>query len=122
MQADGTWTKVCAFQTFYGTAGPDGLALDSYGRLLVAHPGLGCLFVLGEDGGVRQIVKGPTQRAIITNVAIEKDRGRVVMTDSRNGAILEASLPKPMDDEVPCSITNRIAPASNHNGRQIERY
>lgn len=97
IQADSTWTKVCAFQTFYGVAGPDGLALDPYGRLLVAHPGLGCLFVLGIDGEVIHTIKSPTVHALITNVALTSVRGNVVMTDSRNGVILEATIPPPND-------------------------
>lgn len=95
IQPDGTWTKVCAFQTFYGVAGPDGLALDPYRRLLVAHPGLGCLFIIEKDGSVMQMVKGPTEGAIITNVAVSPGGKRIVMTDSKHGVILEAQLPVP---------------------------
>ncbi|MBV2218181.1 MAG: SMP-30/gluconolactonase/LRE family protein, partial [Diaphorobacter sp.] len=38
---DGSVAKVGQFFTSYGPSGPDGLAVDAEGRLLVANPGLG---------------------------------------------------------------------------------
>jgi len=98
IQADGSLTKVCALQTFFGVAGPDGLALDRHGRLLVAHPGLSGLFILNERGVVTHFVHSPLANSSVTNVTCCPDGDRIVMTDSRNGCILEADLPAPSTD------------------------
>lgn len=43
---DGSVSKVSAFFTSYGPSGPDGLAVDHQGRVIVANPGLGYVWVL----------------------------------------------------------------------------
>src|SRR5262249_627171 len=43
---DGSVSKVGAFFTSYGPSGPDGLAVDQRGRVIVANPGLGYAWVL----------------------------------------------------------------------------
>lgn len=95
IQADGSVTKVCALQTFFGVAGPDGLALDRCGRLLVAHPGLGGVFVLDERGAVTHFVRSPLPHSLVTNVACRPGGDSVVMTESHSGCVLEAELPAP---------------------------
>ncbi|HYC37720.1 MAG TPA: SMP-30/gluconolactonase/LRE family protein [Usitatibacter sp.] len=90
--ADGTTSKMGAFRTFFGTSGPDGLAMDSEGRLVVAHASLGGAFVLNALGEVTHFVKSPTG-STITNVAFRPGSSRLVMTESETGAILEADLP-----------------------------
>jgi gluconolactonase len=57
--ADGTVSKVGAFRTFFGTSGPDGLAVDVDNRLVVAHASLGGAFVLNVRGEVTHFVKSP---------------------------------------------------------------
>ncbi|MDB5412550.1 MAG: strictosidine synthase family protein [Rubritepida sp.] len=47
--ADGSTAKVGRFASFHGTSGPDGMAMDSAGRLFVAHASLGCVFVLSAQ-------------------------------------------------------------------------
>ena len=42
---DGTTSKMGAFRTFFGTSGPDGMAVDVENRLVVAHASLGGAFV-----------------------------------------------------------------------------
>jgi len=95
IQADGSLTKVCALQTFFGVAGPDGLALDAHGRLLVAHPGLGGVFVLDERGAVTHFVRSPLPNSLVTNIACRPGTASIVMTESQNGCVLEAELPPP---------------------------
>src|SRR3954471_11578846 len=90
--ADGTVSKVGAFRTFFGTSGPDGMAGDSEGRLVVAHASLGGAFVLNALGEVTHFVKSPTGSAV-TNVAYRPGTPQLVMTESETGAVLEADLP-----------------------------
>src|ERR1700722_20225956 len=47
---DGMTGKVGRFASFHGTAGPDGMTMDSRGNLFVAHASLGAVFVLDPEG------------------------------------------------------------------------
>ena len=59
---DGSVAKVSAFFTSYGPSGPDGLAVDRKGRLIVANPGLGVAWVLNHraraGGRAAQLCRG----------------------------------------------------------------
>lgn len=90
--ADGTISKVGAFRTFFGISGPDGLALDADGRLVVAHASLGGAFVLDAHGGVTHFVKSPAG-GVLTNLAYRPGTSTLVMTESKSGIVLEADLP-----------------------------
>lgn len=50
LMRDGGIAKVGRFSSFFGTSGPDGLAMDGQGRLFVAHASLGHVFVLAPNG------------------------------------------------------------------------
>ena len=89
---DGTVSKVGAFRTFFGTSGPDGMAVDAEGRLVVAHASLGGAFVLNAMGEVTHFVKSPAG-STVTNVAYRPGTSKLVMTESETGTILEADLP-----------------------------
>ena len=91
---DGSVTKVGAFRTFFGTSGPDGLAVDVENRLVVAHASLGGAFVCNARGEVTHFVKSPAG-STVTNVAYRPGTARLVMTESETGSILEADLPAP---------------------------
>lgn len=91
---DGSVSKVGAFQTFFGTSGPDGVALDREGRLVVAHASLGGAFVLNPRGEVTHFVRSPAGQTV-TNVAFRPGTSTVVLTDSETGTVLEADLPDP---------------------------
>ena len=90
--ADGSVSKVGAFRTFFGTSGPDGMAVDADNRLVVAHASLGGAFVLNARGEVTHFVKSPVG-STVTNVAYRPGTSRLVMTESETGTILEAELP-----------------------------
>ena len=90
---DGTISKMGAFRTFFGTSGPDGLAVAPGARLLVAHASLGGVFVLNAAGEVTHFLKSPIASSTVTNVAVTPDGKSVVMTESGSGAILQADLP-----------------------------
>ena len=89
---DGSISKVGAFRTFFGTSGPDGMAVDSDNRLVVAHASLGGAFVLNARGEVTHFVRSPTGQTV-TNVAFVPGTSRLVLTDSEQGHVLVAELP-----------------------------
>ncbi|OZI16586.1 SMP-30/gluconolactonase/LRE family protein [Bordetella genomosp. 7] len=90
--ADGSLSKVGAFRTFFGTSGPDGLAVDQDGRLVVAHASLGGAFVLNPRGEVTHFVRSPAG-GTVTNVAFRPGTSTLVMTESQTGTVLTATLP-----------------------------
>ncbi|QNP58064.1 SMP-30/gluconolactonase/LRE family protein [Paenacidovorax monticola] len=89
---DGSVSKVGAFQTFFGTSGPDGMALDAEGRLVVAHASLGGAFVLNARGEVTHFVRSSLGHTI-TNVAYRPGTNELVLTDSQTGTVLVADMP-----------------------------
>jgi gluconolactonase len=87
---DGSTSKVGRFATFHGTSGPDGMAADDAGNILVAHASLGAVFVLGPQGEPRARIASCRGRTI-TNLAFGgPDRRSIFMTDSETGAVLVA--------------------------------
>jgi gluconolactonase len=90
--ADGSATKVGAFRTFFGTSGPDGMAVDVDNGLVVAHASLAGAFYLNARGEVTHFIKSPTG-STVTNVAYRPGTSKLVMTESESGSILEADLP-----------------------------
>ena len=90
--SDGSVSKVGQFFTSYGPSGPDGLAMDESGRLLVANPGLAYVWVLSHWAEPEEILAGP-KGASLTNMAFGgKDRKTLYCTDSSNGNILMADM------------------------------
>lgn len=74
-----------------GGVGPDGLAVDSNGNLLVVHPPLG-VWRFDRDCVPMEIYRMPG--SLVTNVAIRSSAGRerMFITDSLTGRILTADL------------------------------
>jgi gluconolactonase len=89
---DGGVTKVgVAVQLSGGLAGPDGLALDEEGGLIVAHAGMGCWRF---DSLLRPThFIDPVVGRFVTNAAFKGNR--LYMTESESGSILTADLPVP---------------------------
>ena len=87
---DGAVSKVgIAVQLSGGLSGPDGLALDEEGGLIVAHAGLGCWRL---DRLLRPThFIDPVVGLSLTNVAFKGKR--LYMTESESGTILVADLP-----------------------------
>jgi gluconolactonase len=79
-----------------GGIGPDGLALDPTGNLLVVHPPLGVWQLDADNLPVRFFAAPPG--SYVTNLAVAHaaQRPRIYVTDSMNGRILTAAL-----DEAP---------------------
>ena len=89
---DGSVSKAGQFFTSYGPSGPDGLAMDEEGRLLVANPGLGYVWVLNARGEPQEVLTGPTG-ASVTNLAFGgPQRQTLYCTDSTHGCVLRAEM------------------------------
>jgi gluconolactonase len=92
---DGSVAKVNQFFTSYGPSGPDGLAVDAQGRVIVANPGLGYVWVLNARAEPVVVLRGPAG-ASTTNVAFGgADRSTLYVTDSTHGNILSSKLDTP---------------------------
>src|SRR6266480_2285595 len=92
LMKDGNVSKVGRFCSTFGTSGPDGLTMDSAGRLYVAHASLGHVFVFAPNGELVARIKscaGPS----CTNVAIGgHNRDRLFITESVTGTVLVADI------------------------------
>jgi gluconolactonase len=73
-----------------GGIGPDGLALDPRGNLLVVHPPIGVWQFDANNLPVR-LFTAPAG-SYVTNVAVETKNSRMFVTDSMHGRILTARL------------------------------
>ena len=95
LMPDGQVSKVGTFIQLSGSlGGPDGLAVDAEGGLLVAHPGLG-VWRFDRLGRPTHHIE-PEGSAFITNLAFGgPDMRSVFMTESHTGQVLRAELPVP---------------------------
>jgi gluconolactonase len=92
LQADGSVSKVGQFFTSYGPSGPDGLTVDVEGRILVANPGLGRVWVLNRRAEPVEIVTGP-EGVSLTNLCFGgADMKTLYMTESTNGTVLKVEM------------------------------
>jgi gluconolactonase len=89
----GGTAKVHRFASFHGVTGPDGMAVDAQGNLLVAHAGLGHVLVLGGQGQLIAALRS-CRGSFTTNLAFRPEGG-VVITDSTTGTILQADWDHP---------------------------
>ena len=92
LMKDGSVAKVGRFASTFGTSGPDGMTMDTSGRLFVAHASLGHVFVFAPNGELIARIKscaGPS----CTNVAIGgNNRDRLYITESVTGTVLVADI------------------------------
>jgi gluconolactonase len=92
---DGSVAKVGRFFASYGPSGPDGLAVDADGRVLVANPGLGYVWVLNGRAEPVLVLRGAPGSST-TNLAFGGEGRRTLyVTDSSHGRILRAALDAP---------------------------
>lgn len=92
---DGSVSKVSAFFTSHGPSGPDGLAVDTAGRILVANPGLGCCWVLAPHGEPVEVIRSPVGSSL-TNLAFGGPaRTDLYFTESVSGTILRIRMDVP---------------------------
>lgn len=95
IMSDGSLAKVGQFFTSYGTTGPDGIAMDQKGNLVVANPGLGYVWLINPKGQPICVWQSPAGEAV-TNIAFGgADNKTLFCTDSTTGTILKAQMPNP---------------------------
>lgn len=97
MRASGEAYKVGKFIQLSGSlgSGPDGLAMDDDENLVVAHAGLGSVWVFTRLGEPLLRIRSETGLAT-TNVAFGgPDRRTLFITESESGSILSAAMPAP---------------------------
>lgn len=82
--------RVGRYLQLSGGIGPDGLAAGPYGTLLVAHLGLGVVWVYDAIGVPILRLMSPAGRAT-TNLCLD-DSGRVFITESESSTVLTADL------------------------------
>jgi gluconolactonase len=89
---DGSVSKVGRFCSMFGPSGPDGMTMDSAGRLFVGHASLGHVFVFAANGELIARIKSCAGGSC-TNVAIGgARRDRLYITESATGAVLVADI------------------------------
>jgi gluconolactonase len=86
---DRSVSKVGRFCSLFGTSGPDGITMDSAGRLFVAHASLGHVFVFAPNGECIARIKS-CAGATCTNVAINGER--IYITESSTGTVMVADI------------------------------
>lgn len=92
LDESGVTSKVGLFVQLF-SAGPDGLALDEDGNVVVTHPGLGLVWLFSKRGEPLYQVKS-CGGEMTTNVAYGgADRKTLYVTDSARGNILAAKMP-----------------------------
>ena len=97
LMPDGSVAKAGQFFTSHGPSGPDGLAVDVAGQLIVANPGLGVVWVLNAKAEpvcvIRHKGESDGPGASTTNIAYGGPLRRTLYcTDSTHGAILRAEM------------------------------
>lgn len=93
LMPDGHVSKVGQFIQLSGGHGPDGLAIDETGGLVVAHFGLGSVWHFSPLGEPLHRIRSPLGLGT-TNVAFGGEGRRTLfVTESETGSILAADLP-----------------------------
>ena len=93
LMPDGGVTAVGTMIQLSGGIGPDGLALTADGGLVVAHPGMGAVWVFSKRGEPLYRVDS-CGSDLVTNIAFGGDDFKTLyITDSGAGQILRAALP-----------------------------
>lgn len=93
LHGDGSIGKVGTFIQMSGGNGPDGLAIDEDGNLVVCHVGFGAVWLFSARGEPMLRVNSPAG-AHTTNVAFGgPDNKTLFITESGSGTILTAQMP-----------------------------
>jgi len=93
-QADGTPHRVGMFVRLAGGWGPDGMAVDRDGNVLVCHAGFACLWLVGANGIPTHKVEACDGGPMTTNVAYGGPEGKTIfITNSFSDNVLKAEMP-----------------------------
>ncbi|MFT3721708.1 SMP-30/gluconolactonase/LRE family protein [Pseudorhodoferax sp.] len=91
---DGSTLKVGVFVQTSGGMGPDGLALDADGGLVIAHAAFGSVWLTDAKGEPKLRIVSP-EGLMTTNVAFGiKDPHHLYITESASGSILRVKMPQ----------------------------
>lgn len=102
LMSNGLVAKVNRFFSSHGPSGPDGLAMDVEGNLIIANPGLGCVWLINPRGEPIGVWESPVESDsressagnALTNIAFGgPDNKTLFCTESESGSILIADLP-----------------------------
>lgn len=92
LMRDGNVSKVGIFFSVNGPAGPDGLAVNAKGQLLIASSGLGVVWLIDRFGQPAEMLRssvGP----LLTNIAFGgASRKTLYCTESESGTILRTAM------------------------------
>ena len=102
---DGTIAKVGLFVQMSGGMGPDGMALDDAGRLVVAHVGLGSVWVFDRLGVPIYRIKSCAGASTTDAAYGGPERKTLYITEAEHGVILKALLPAPVSGKPMYSHT-----------------
>ena len=92
---DGSVYKVGAFIRMSGGTGPDGMAIDRDGNIVVCHVGMGSVWLFDALGEPMLRIRSP-QGPTTTNCAYGGPENRqLFITESTSGSILVADMPVP---------------------------
>ncbi len=92
---DGTVVRMGVQLQLSGGRGPDGMAMDESGGLVVAHPDMGAVWIFNHRGEPLYRVQSCASD-ILTNVCFGgADHRTLYITDSGSGSILTARVPTP---------------------------
>lgn len=83
------------FRVPAGTSGPDGLAVDAAGRLFIANPGHGQVWVVDPHGLATHRIDCTGFGRMPTNCSFAPDGRTLVITESKSGSLLAAEIPAP---------------------------
>lgn len=92
---DNTVTRTGVFVQMSGGTGPDGMAVDAAGNLIVAHAGAGIVWKFSPTGTPLQRIES-CQKLMTTNVAFGGPQNKhIYITESTSGCVLIAELDTP---------------------------
>lgn len=92
LMEDGSLSKVGQFFTSNGPSGPDGLAMDEAGRLIVANTGIGLAWVLNRKAEPELVIRSPAGTSLTNVVFGGPERKTLYCTESVSGSILRIDL------------------------------
>ncbi len=93
-RADGSINRVGIFARLAGGMGPDGLAVDREGGLVIAHAGFGAVWRFSALGVPTHKVESADGGLMTTNIAYGGLEGRTLyITNSFSGTVLQAEMP-----------------------------
>ena len=94
LKPGGGVAKVGVFALLPGMHGPDGLAMDEAGNLLVAHPRVRIIWLFDPIGAPILQIHGKSKNSRMTNMAYGgADRKTLYIVDSYSGEVLTAKMP-----------------------------